>query len=73
MKITTKYGSIERQIFEFDLSDIQAALMKYANIVEYRDGRKVELDVDCGNYDLDTPAVPRATITLVFEKAVGEA
>lgn len=57
MIIEHKYARLERTIYTFDEADIRNALMKYANISEYKPGRRVEFELDEDG----------ATLTLIHE------
>jgi len=69
VKITTKFGNIERKIYEWDEADIRRALLASQNIPDYQPGRRYEFEVSEGEVDDDGELGPVfARLVVIYER-----
>lgn len=69
MRITTKFGRIERKIYEWDESDIRRALLASENIADYQPGRRYEFEIGEGDIDDDGNCGPaHARLVVIYER-----
>jgi hypothetical protein len=67
MRITTQYNRVDRVIYEFSESDLENAMLAYAKVKPYEQGKSHVYE-----FDQNEIGEIKATLTVVWETPVEE-